>query len=687
MEDTMTTTPRLVKSLTQVNTTDASTQTDGQIARLADGGYVVVWTDGSGTYNPSGPAIVGQRYDALGNKAGGEVKISQFSSQGQLLPAITALPNGNVAIAFINSNVADSDLYVRIFDPSLNLVRTDTIDTEATRPTSPSITAFADSSYVITYQVGSADDTDIVARVVSPTGAVGARFDIDNQPDNRDMPEVATLSNGNFVVVYRDEFSGSTTDTDIRYAIFSPAGTPQLGTPVVPGADDSGLETEPDVAALRGGGFVVVWTDPDGGTNDIHASLLNSSGTPIVSDFVVNRTAAGDQNEARVVALADGDFLVTWEDDSAGLVRAQRFDAAGAKIGTEFTVKNGTSVDGPEAALLSDGGRIAYAVSDFNGDVDVVTSIWRARDVSHDFDGDGKSGVLWRHDSGQVYFWEMDGLSIKAEGGVAHAPVPNDWHIQGAGDFDGDGTNDILWRHDSGQVYFWEMNGLQIKAEGGVAHAPVPNDWHVQGTGDFDADGKSDIVWRHDTGQVYFWEMDGLGIKAEGAPAHAIVPNDWQIQGIGDFDGDGKSDLLWRHDTGAVYIWEMDGLQIKAEGGVVHAAIPNDWQIQGIGDFDGDGNSDLLWRHDSGQVYIWEMDGLQVKAEGTVMHAPVGNDWHVEDIGDYNNDGKSGDILWRHDTGAVYIWEMNGLGITAEGGAPHAPVPSDWHIFSQHNFV
>jgi hypothetical protein len=53
---------------------------------------------------------------------------------------------------------------------------------------------------------------------------------------------------------------------------------------------------------------------------------------------------------------------------------------------------------------------------------------------------------------------------------------------------------------------------------------------------------------------------------------------------------------------------------------------------------------------------------------------------------DYNNDGKS-DILWRHDSGQVYLWEMNGLGIAAEGGAPHAPVPSDWHIFSQHNFV
>jgi FG-GAP-like repeat/FG-GAP repeat len=172
-------------------------------------------------------------------------------------------------------------------------------------------------------------------------------------------------------------------------------------------------------------------------------------------------------------------------------------------------------------------------------------------------------------------------------------------------------------------------------------------------------------------------ERDSLG-SALGIPG---------VQGTGDFNGDGNSDILWRHNSGQVYIWEMDGLGIKAEGSVVHAAVPNDYHIQGIGDFDGDGKSDILWRHDSGQVYIWEMNGLQVKAEGTVVHAPVGNDWHVEDIGDYNNDGKSGDILWRHDSGQVYTWEMNGLQIAAEGGAPHAPVPSDWHIFSQHNFV
>jgi hypothetical protein len=694
----MTTTPRLVKSLTQVNTTDAAdpdnggaaVQIDGQIARLPDGGYVVAWSDQSRQdgINPSGAAIIGQRYDALGNKVGGEVELSLFNSGDQVLPAITALPNGNVAIAFVDSFSGDQDVWVRIFDPSLNLVTTSAIDTGANQTSNPSITAFADSSYVITYTVGPlGGDRDIVARVVSSTGAVGAQFDIDNQTDSRDLPEVATLANGNFVVVYHDDFNGDAANRDIKYAIFSPAGTPVAGPNGVPGGVGLGFEVEPDVAALREGGFVVVWTDPDSTVSDIRASILNSNGTALVSNILVNTTTTGAQETATAIALADGGFLVTWEDDNADLVRAQRFDAAGTKIGTEFTVKNGTFAASPEADLLTDGGRIAYALCDFStGDVDVMTSIWRARDVSHDFDGDGKSGVLWRHDSGQVYFWEMNGLAIKNEGGVAHAPVPNDWHIQGAGDFDGDGNNDVLWRHDNGQVYFWEMNGLQVKAEGGVAHEPVPNDWHIQGTGDFDADGKSDILWRHDSGQVYFWEMDGLQIKTEGPVGHAAVPNEWHILGIGDFNGDSHSDIIWRHDNGQVYIWGMNGLGPTWEGAVAHAAVTNDWHIQGIGDLNGDGNGDIIWRNDSGQVYIWEMDGLAIKTEGAPAHAAVPNDWHIQNVGDFNGDAKS-DILWRHDSGQVYVWEMNGLQITAEGAVAHAPVPSDWHIFSQHNFV
>ena len=110
----------------------------------------------------------------------------------------------------------DNDIYVRVLDPAMNIVRTDTIDTSGNLTFDPSITALAAGSYVVSYTVGSGADTDIVARVVSATGVAGGQFDIDNQSDNRDFSKLATLSNGNFVAVYQDEFG---TDTDIKYGI------------------------------------------------------------------------------------------------------------------------------------------------------------------------------------------------------------------------------------------------------------------------------------------------------------------------------------------------------------------------------------------------------------------------------------------------------------------------------------
>jgi Ca2+-binding RTX toxin-like protein len=387
----MTTTPRLWKSQTQVNTSDApfpgrgvsNFQGDGQIAPLQDGGYVVVWEDGSCTYNPDGSAIVGQRYDPAGNKAGGEVNISQFTGGTEFSPAVTVLPNGNVAVAFVDQFNGDQDINVRIFDSALNFVRQDNIDNAETKQTfDPSLTAFADGSYVVSYTLGSGNDTDIVARLVSAAGVVSAQFDIDNQTDNRGVSEVATLSNGNFVAVYQDEVAGNSTNTEILLKVFTPAGAPVAGAVgIVAGAGGPGQEIEPDVAALRDGGFVVVWSDPDSTEpNDIRASILSNATLVVASDILVNTTTAGYQLAPSALALADGGFLVTWTDQNVNLARAQRFDANGSKIGAEFTLNMGDA--DPKATLLNDG-RIAFSVGDLStGDRDVTTAIWTTAGLS-----------------------------------------------------------------------------------------------------------------------------------------------------------------------------------------------------------------------------------------------------------------------------------------------------------------
>src|SRR4029453_645413 len=89
----------------------------------------------------------------------------------------------------------------------------------------------------------------------------------------------------------------------------------------------------------------------------------------------------------------------------------------------------------------------------------------------------------------------------------ANAPAPVDlaWQVKGVGDFDGDGRSDILWRYTDGQVAIWRTAG------GGRAGRSYPGGrgrglgWTIQGVGDFDGDGRSDILWRDRNGQLAIW--------------------------------------------------------------------------------------------------------------------------------------------------------------------------------------
>jgi hypothetical protein len=542
-----------------------------------------------------GSDLVGQIFDTRGNRIGGEFRTNfSFFNDNEKDAALDTRPGGGFVMVYTDTDAAGTSIRAQSYDVNGSLVggapSTIQADTSTDTLSSPALAVRSNGGYLVTYgrstDAGGPLSTSTVGRIVSAAGAVGSEFTIADAAvvGATFNPDVDVLSNGNYVVVYEHQPGFSAFAA--AYQILDSTGA------FVRGGDFGGpLAFDVHVAPLTGGSFVVVWTEADGDASEggsgtgIVARVDNGAGAP-ATFLVVNTSIAGDQVRADIAALSDGAFVVTWLDNNLGLLRGQRFDAAGTKVGVEFTAGDFGSEANPLVTSLGDG-RFAVGFAQITGDDDIWATIFDPRTSPTvnfpspfcDFDNDGKSGVLWRHDSGQVYFWEMNGLAIKAEGGVAHAPVPNDWHIQGAGDFDGDGKNDVLWRHDSGQVYFWEMDGLAIKAEGGVAHAPVPNDWHVQGSVDFDGDGKSDILWQHDSGQVYFWEMNGLGIKAEGGVAHAPVPNDWHIQDIGDYNADGKSDILWRHDSGQVYTWEMNGFGITAEGGVAHAPVPGDWHI------------------------------------------------------------------------------------------------------------
>jgi FG-GAP-like repeat/Right handed beta helix region len=216
-----------------------------------------------------------------------------------------------------------------------------------------------------------------------------------------------------------------------------------------------------------------------------------------------------------------------------------------------------------------------------------VSADWRIKAVG-DFDGDGRADILWRNNDGQLAIWfkgnprdKLFPVVYPGYDGVPQ-PVPLYWQIAGVGDFNGDGRSDILWRKINGQVGIWYMTAGTRTGESYPGGADPTSMWTTQGVGDFDSDGRSDILWRHGSGQLKIW----LGGDATRAvyPSYynkgGLVDLSWQVQGLADYNIDGRTDILWRHTEGAVAIWFLAGGQFL--GDAYPRTVDASWQIKGV---------------------------------------------------------------------------------------------------------
>ena len=99
-----------------------------------------------------------------------------------------------------------------------------------------------------------------------------------------------------------------------------------------------------------------------------------------------------------------------------------------------------------------------------------------------DFDGTGFTDILWRDSSsGTVAIWLtkiLGGYGVQTASSLG--AVPSNWSIVETGDFDGDGKSDILWRDaNTGTTVIWFLNGTQVSQSTTVG--AVGSDWTIQG--------------------------------------------------------------------------------------------------------------------------------------------------------------------------------------------------------------
>jgi len=189
-------------------------------------------------------------------------------------------------------------------------------------------------------------------------------------------PKIASSSEGGFAVVYvAKSFSGGS-QTDVVWRKYdskiAQAGIVEVIVNEVVSGDQNNADI--DNFPRDDGGYVVAWQDTNGPGEDISgwdvvAQILPEAGPTAlpVNDtrILVNTSIAGNQTSPSVVCMADGTFMIAWEQEGSGddepEIYAQRFSPEGNKFGDEFQVNSYVPNDQryPSLARLGNTGVIA----------------------------------------------------------------------------------------------------------------------------------------------------------------------------------------------------------------------------------------------------------------------------------------------------------------------------------------
>ena len=204
--------------------------------------------------------------------------------------------------------------------------------------------------------------------------------------------------------------------------------------------------------------------------------------------------------------------------------------------------------------------------------------------------------------------WLRNPVSYTGQTTFPHVSSPTG-QVQGLGDFNGDGKTDLLWQNKASKLYSISLfDGATYLGE-----MPILNvgRGQLQGIGDFNGDGKTDLLWRNAlTGENTIGVSNGFGF-AQALSLPTVVGSNMSVEAVGDFNQDGKADILWRNYlSGEVLAWLLNDTTVAATKLIATAPDLN-WQIETAVDLNRDGKPDLLWRNAvTGQSAAWAMDGL-----------------------------------------------------------------------------
>ena len=362
-----------------VNTTTAGPQFNPVVGTAQDGRFVVAWRSA----DSDGTGVFAQRFDAAGQKLGGEFQVNTFTTGTQRSPAIGMADDGSFIIAW-NSFGQDGSFegvfaqrYAADGGPIGNEFRVNftTTNSQVTRD----IAATADGrGYIASWNSGF---TQVYGNnnnegILSPR-AFNGHFGTGSGETNISETHAGAQREVRVAIEPGDDFSANgdpiavvwqsqsvAADGDgwaTMLRIFPFAGSVLTGEILV-NQTVAGDQLAPDVAMAGDQSIVVVWDSTVGAddatevggvkTRDVYGRRYNSSGEPLGDEFLINQNLADEQQDPRIAMAIDGRFLVVWESnkqdgDELG-VYARYYAADGTALGDEFLVSNSTAASQQE---------------------------------------------------------------------------------------------------------------------------------------------------------------------------------------------------------------------------------------------------------------------------------------------------------------------------------------------------
>lgn len=372
---TAVTAPQPLSNVTADNQQDPALAVDG------DGNFLLAWD--SANQDGNGLGVYARRFAPQGTALdASDVQVNTFTGGDQSRPAV-AVGGGNLLIAWSEADGSAGGVFAQryssqpdVVPPTVGDLLTpggDLIPAGASlhQPLPTLVVDFSErltdaevdnpANWVVTQ-----NGNDITAGITAITQALDPARD----RYEATLTFAAPLGTGAYTVTLHanvHDLAGNGLDGDGDGSpggdftrAFSISGVLPVGTEfLVNDQYTTNRQVNPDIARDAQGNFVVAWQslNEDGSDWGVFAQRYNAQGQEVGTEFRVNDNTAAWQSDPRVAMDPAGDLVITWVNRPSGPdydVWARVYDPAGNAVGGQFLVNQNTAYAQASQAVAMD---------------------------------------------------------------------------------------------------------------------------------------------------------------------------------------------------------------------------------------------------------------------------------------------------------------------------------------------